>query len=170
MSQISCELIWCLPTPCWAAFGQFYTEVPGLPTSGSSDFCNPYCTQECLLGTFEKGALDENCPNAAQHGVGRPGTSVWPVGILACRRFSQNLVQNEFSYINSGGGRSRMSLAATPPSQEWQDAVYQSYRPLEDDYSIIMPQAPDDITQRLVDQGLLYGPLVSLPAEGFPRI
>ncbi|EKV17431.1 Major facilitator superfamily domain, general substrate transporter [Penicillium digitatum] len=48
-----------------------HTEVPGLPTSGSSDFCNPYCTQECLLGTFEKGALDENCPNAAQHGVGR---------------------------------------------------------------------------------------------------
>lgn len=40
------------------------------------------------------------------------------------------------------------SLNSTPPSQEWQDAVYQSYRPLEDDYSIFMPQAPDDLRLR----------------------
>lgn len=40
------------------------------------------------------------------------------------------------------------SLDSTPPSQEWQDAVYQSYRPLEDDYSIFMPQAPDDLRLR----------------------
>ncbi|KAJ6143203.1 hypothetical protein N7471_002656 [Penicillium samsonianum] len=40
------------------------------------------------------------------------------------------------------------SLAATPPSQEWHDEVYQSYRPLEHDYSIFMPQAPDDLRFR----------------------
>ncbi|KAJ5950969.1 uncharacterized protein N7479_009382 [Penicillium vulpinum] len=45
-------------------------ESPGLQTS-ELDISRPFCTQECLLGTFNKGILDDNCPNVAEHGMGR---------------------------------------------------------------------------------------------------
>ncbi|CAP93412.1 Pc16g07420 [Penicillium rubens Wisconsin 54-1255] len=45
-------------------------------------------------------------------------------------------------------GFTLQSLAASPPSQEWHDAVYQAYRPLKDDHSVYMPQAPDEIRFR----------------------
>ncbi|KGO60840.1 hypothetical protein PEX2_101050 [Penicillium expansum] len=48
-----------------------HSEDSGLQPSESSDVCTPYCTQACLLGTFEKDVLDEDCPNATQHGVER---------------------------------------------------------------------------------------------------
>ncbi|CAG8085312.1 unnamed protein product [Penicillium nalgiovense] len=40
------------------------------------------------------------------------------------------------------------SLSASPPSQEWQDAVYQSYRPLKNDHSVNMPKTPGEVRFR----------------------
>ncbi|OQE94873.1 hypothetical protein PENNAL_c0003G03955 [Penicillium nalgiovense] len=40
------------------------------------------------------------------------------------------------------------SLAASPPSQEWQDVVYQTYRPLKNDHSVNMPQTSDEVRFR----------------------
>ncbi|KAJ5799591.1 uncharacterized protein N7518_001659 [Penicillium psychrosexuale] len=46
-------------------------ETSRSQSSELSDVCKPYCTQACLLGTFQKDVLDQNCPNAAAHGTER---------------------------------------------------------------------------------------------------
>ncbi|CAI7588716.1 unnamed protein product [Penicillium glandicola] len=58
--------------------------------STSSDVCKPYCTAACLLGTFEKDVLDENCPNVADHGTERHQISSQEI----CDRMNEQLRAN----------------------------------------------------------------------------
>lgn len=61
----------------WSRFwgNLLHTNIPKGDIGGSgpqpseSNVFRPYCNQECLRGTFENDLLDQNCPNADQHGV-----------------------------------------------------------------------------------------------------
>ncbi|KAJ5158704.1 uncharacterized protein N7500_008355 [Penicillium coprophilum] len=66
-------------------------ESPSSQTSGL-DICKPYCTQACLFGTFEKGLLDENCPNVAEHGMARHQLNSQEI----CDRMNEQLRENRY--------------------------------------------------------------------------
>ncbi|KAJ5185461.1 hypothetical protein N7491_006673 [Penicillium cf. griseofulvum] len=66
-------------------------DSPGSQSSGS-DICRPYCTQACLLGTFERGVLDENCPNVSEHGTTRHQLSSQEI----CDRLNEQLRENRY--------------------------------------------------------------------------
>ncbi|KAJ5482088.1 hypothetical protein N7475_000900 [Penicillium sp. IBT 31633x] len=64
----------------WSAFWRILLQEIAQPNNeylrmsrpqGTNSTERPYCTMVCLQGTSEKDFLDENCPNASDHGTGR---------------------------------------------------------------------------------------------------
>ncbi|KAK1768945.1 hypothetical protein QBC33DRAFT_557705 [Phialemonium atrogriseum] len=105
-----------------------------------------YCTQECLRGLLDGGALDKSCPNAHKHGHDRHQISASVFCTLMQRQLAEDLDAN-FALIGLPGSRGvpfRVRLAShgytlaakcTPPDfvahLTHEAAVYGRLRPIQ---------------------------------------
>ncbi|KAJ5561929.1 hypothetical protein N7461_000690 [Penicillium sp. DV-2018c] len=65
----------------WLQVWETFLSIPPRPERGNLSLQTTqsteraYCTMKCLRGTADKEPLDEECPNVAEHGVGRHSIS-----------------------------------------------------------------------------------------------